>query len=147
MTTKAKLELDPILKVPVYGQEMLDSFKVKAIQVSPPASDLETGIFRSSLSPTELVSGFPSIKTVYELFTHSVIHFGKNDFMGTRYPSNGKDGNTVWGPFVFKSYEQVNNDRIAFGAGLMKLHDDFVGDVGDWFLGIFSVSKFSYLDQ
>jgi long-chain acyl-CoA synthetase len=140
-----KDKIHPVLQVKYLDEEDIKKFKEKAIPVVPAQNEQETPIFRSAGSPNEIVKDFPNMKTVQEIFENSVKNFGNNPFLGTRYPSLVK-GQLVWSDYQYKTYKQVDHDRIKFGSGLMNLYDQFVAQKQDlWFLGIFSINRYEWL--
>ena len=106
--TTPKPHFHPLLKIPYYTEEDLALFKEKAIPVQQASSDQETAVYRSILSPNELVKDFPEIKTIYDLFNFSVKNYAKNKMLGTRYPLRGADG-ISYTSYQFKTYEEVLN--------------------------------------
>jgi long-chain acyl-CoA synthetase len=98
----------PLLKVPYYTEEDIAVFKEKAIPVQPSTSEQETAVYRSILSPNELVKDFPEIKTIYDLFNFSVKNYPKNQMLGTRYPSREADGTVSYSKYQFKTYQEVS---------------------------------------
>ena len=103
-----KPQIHELLKIPCYSEQDLAKFKEKAIPVQPAASEQETAVYRSVLSPNELLKDFPEIKTIYDLFNFSVKHYGQNQMLGTRYPSLQGDGTLSYSAYQFKTYNQVN---------------------------------------
>ncbi|KAI8901832.1 hypothetical protein BC833DRAFT_521720 [Globomyces pollinis-pini] len=90
------------------------------------------------------MTGFDHSETIQDLFAKSVARFPNNQFLGTRYPSK-VDDNVVWGEYVWKSYEEVDEDRSDFGCGLMEVYDKHVSIKGKWFLGIMSINRYEWL--
>ncbi|KAJ3332592.1 hypothetical protein HDU91_003077 [Kappamyces sp. JEL0680] len=135
-----------ILGIETFDQAELDAIKYRAIKVAESTNPLETGIYRSALAPKELLKDFPTIKTVYDMFNNSVKHHGDRQCLGTRYPSYDAKGGIQWSDYQWKTYKQVNEDRLAFGAGLMSVYDKHVAEkTSNWFLGIFSVNRYEWV--
>jgi hypothetical protein len=99
----------PTLCVPIWSEEQQKSFlKNQSVPITTPANLSETAIYRSPVSPHELLKGFPQIDTVQEMFANTVKHFGNRPFMGFRQPV-AKDGKIAWGDYIFKSYKEVKD--------------------------------------
>jgi hypothetical protein len=102
-----KPQYHELLKIPYYTEEDMKLFKEKAIPIQEAASEQETAVYRSVLSPNELVKDFPDIKTIYDLFNFSVKNYGQNKMLGTRYPSRQSDGTVSYSGYLFKTYNEV----------------------------------------
>ncbi|KAI8900615.1 hypothetical protein BC833DRAFT_513482, partial [Globomyces pollinis-pini] len=105
----------------------------------------ETAVYRTALSPQEIVKFFPHSKTVQDLFMYSVKAFPNNPFLGTRFPSLNK-GQVVWSDYQWKTYGQFNEDRLNFGAGLINLYNKYVTEkAAQWFIGIFALNRYEWI--
>ncbi|KAJ2994940.1 hypothetical protein HDV02_001169 [Globomyces sp. JEL0801] len=103
----------------------------------------ESDVFRSALAKESLLDRLPYARTVQELFMHSVKAFPNNPCLGTRFPINN---NTQWSDYQWKTYAEVNQDRLDFGAGLMHLHHQHVGDKSkNWFMGVFAQNRYEWV--
>ena len=62
----------------------------------------------------------PEVTTLFESFEKSVKEAPKNDCIGHReYDRTTK----VWSPFIWQSYEAVQQRRNRFGSGLLNLFE------------------------
>ncbi|KAJ3255906.1 Long chain acyl-CoA synthetase 7 peroxisomal [Boothiomyces macroporosus] len=136
-----KTQVDPYLGVPILAEEAFKTLRVKAVPVTTPANPLETAVYRSTISPNELLTDFPGRSTQQDIFNHTVKHFPNSPFLGTRYPIV-KNGVVTWSEYQFKTYKQIDEERTHFGSGLVHLYDQYVVDKApQWFLGVFSVNR------
>ncbi len=86
-------------------------------------------IYRNALLPQELFGGPSDIQSLSEVFDHGVKTTGNNaPCLGHRpfTESLSKDGTLIktWGPnYVWQTYGQVQERRLAFGSGLVSLFE------------------------
>ncbi|KAJ2988439.1 Long-chain-fatty-acid--CoA ligase 6, partial [Globomyces sp. JEL0801] len=133
------------LGIPVFSLDELKSMKEQAVPVSEPENENETAIYRSALSKEKLIYSMDHSQSIQELFARAVKAFPNKRCFGTRYPSL-VDGEKVWGEYVWKSYEEADEDRQHFGFGLMQLYDQHVTNkVDKWFMGIMSVNRYEWI--
>ncbi|KAI8893727.1 hypothetical protein BC833DRAFT_635697 [Globomyces pollinis-pini] len=133
------------LGIPVFSLDELKSMKEQAVPVSEPENENETAIYRSALSKEKLIYSMDHSQSIQELFSRAVKAFPNKRCFGTRYPSL-VDGEKVWGEYVWKSYEEADEDRQHFGFGLMQLYDQHVTNkVDKWFMGIMSVNRYEWI--
>ena len=98
------------------------------------------------MTPSLLHTSFDHIKTCQDVFNHTVKVAGNNQAFGTRYPLVQRDGSVVYGDYQWVTYNQANQDRLHFGAGLVHLHQKHVADKQSlWFLGLFSVNRYEWV--
>ncbi|KAI8925185.1 hypothetical protein BC831DRAFT_462104 [Entophlyctis helioformis] len=132
------------LGVPAYRGKALHGVKKQGVAVKSPASGNETAVYRSVLSPNELLRGFPDIATVHELInTVGRLHADK-PALGSRIPSiDPATGAVTWSPYAFQTYSQLAKSRTDFGCGLQHIYNNVIkGDrTAEWCLGICSVNR------
>lgn len=87
----------------------------------------------------------PDSTTVYEAFEHGLKIAGKGaPCLAKRPLISKKDAATgvpVWAPYAWQSFGQVQERRLNFGSGLVKLHGETGGGIDDqqWTFGIYAV--------
>ncbi|KAG0344393.1 hypothetical protein BG004_004513 [Podila humilis] len=102
-----------------------------------------TGHFRHTNFVNGLVEHIvesPHIKTLYDLFQHSLDKYGNNEFLGHR------PYNTVtqsYGGYTWQTFAQINQRVNAFGSGLMHLNDVILRNpqLNRWSLGIWAQGR------
>ncbi|KAJ3189101.1 Long-chain-fatty-acid--CoA ligase 5 [Gaertneriomyces sp. JEL0708] len=137
------------LGVPQYDADDLKRFKKQSIELEGTRTETETGIFRSALSPDELVKDYPNIKTVYDLLEHGIKVNPNGNCLGHRRVTgrDPKTGALQWSGYIWETYKQVGARRINFGAGLMNIYTEVCGGSPDdkFNLGIYSVNRPEWL--
>ena len=80
-----------------------------------------SAVYRNAKYPDQLQAYETSeVRTLYESFEQSVKKFPKHDCLGSReYNKVTKS----WGPYVWKSYEEIHAWKTHIGGGLLTLFD------------------------
>ncbi|KNC98543.1 uncharacterized protein SPPG_06233 [Spizellomyces punctatus DAOM BR117] len=137
------------LNVPYYDPESLMKFKQQAVELpGTRKDDTETGIFRSALSPGELVKDYPGIKTVYDLLEQGIKTNPNGPLLGhRRVIGRDKTGALQWSGYTWETYKKVGERRLNLGAGLQQIYTDVVGgDAEDKYnIGIYSINRPEWL--
>ena len=143
------------LNIQSYDSEYFQKIKVQSSPVSNSSNPTETAVYRSVLSPQELVKNFPQgilftkkVKTIQELFEKVSQTFADRPFLGTRYPIKESNGSIIWSDYKFRTYAQVDQDRLWFGAGLIDLYENVLNGkarASKWFLGICSQNRYEWM--
>ena len=109
------------------------------------ASTVETGIYRSVLSPNELLKDYPNHSTVVDLFERGLALNPNAPCVGKRVPQyDAKTGEIVgWSGYVWETYQQIANRRLDFGRGLQYIHNVILKlpEQEKWHLGIYSGNR------
>ncbi|RPA81271.1 acetyl-CoA synthetase-like protein [Ascobolus immersus RN42] len=85
-----------------------------------------------------MVTMDPTIRTMHEMFEHSVRLYSKNKCLGWR-PRDPKTG--TFGPYQWLTYGDVQTRRINFGAGLAGLYEKFGVTGKDHGVGLWSQNR------
>ncbi|KAI9144437.1 hypothetical protein BKA69DRAFT_1112327 [Paraphysoderma sedebokerense] len=125
------------------------NFKSQSVELPGTRKPGQTGIYRNSLSPKELVSLHPlkkDVKTLYNNFQSAAKQFPNNPCLGHRSfnPTTKK-----WSGYQWQTYGQVAERSTDFGSGLLSLYDRHIlSDSSSatvpkekWHLGLFSINR------
>ncbi|EGF81644.1 hypothetical protein BATDEDRAFT_19355 [Batrachochytrium dendrobatidis JAM81] len=132
------------LGFPVFSADVLSKITVKAVPVVAPTDPHnETAIYRSVLSPNELLVTIPNMRTMHEVFEESVKRHPNLPALGTRYASvHPSTGAVTWGPYVFETYAQVAKKRDHLAYGIQHIYTNVIKESAEkWNLGIFSSNR------
>ncbi|TPX59839.1 hypothetical protein PhCBS80983_g02251 [Powellomyces hirtus] len=133
-----------------YDVDDLKKFKKQAVELpgTRPEDGSETGIFRSALSPEELVKDYPTVKTIYDLLENTIKHHPKGNCLGHREViGRDKNGALRWSDYKWQNYKTVGERRLNLGAGLQYIFEDVLGGAVDekYNLGIYSINRPEWL--
>ncbi|ORY48444.1 acetyl-CoA synthetase-like protein [Rhizoclosmatium globosum] len=129
------LEPDRMKELPVYAKE---------VPGTAPADKSSTGHYRNVQSFDKLVTDFPNIKTLHDLFQNGLRVNPKGHCLGHRPVYYDHETKTVVPKdYVWQTYEAVNERVKSFANGVMKIGTDL--KLKDRFnLGIYSVNNPEY---
>ncbi|KAJ3113550.1 hypothetical protein HDU96_003287 [Phlyctochytrium bullatum] len=126
-----------ISKLPLYAVELPNT---------RPEDGSSTGIYRSAVLPSELRSGFPEIKTLYDAFQHGKKVSGNRPCFGHRPTVKDPETGAVRSDgFVWQTYNQIAERRINFGCGLAKINKEVIQGSDKVNLGIYGVNRPEWL--
>ncbi|KAF9359777.1 hypothetical protein BGX34_008162 [Mortierella sp. NVP85] len=102
-----------------------------------------TGHYRHAAFADKLVDHIrdaPHVKTLYDLFQHSLSEYSERDFLGHRpYDS----ATQTYGGYTWQTFSQINQRINAFGSGIMHLNEHVLGStqLTRWTLGIWAQGR------
>ncbi|KAI8607699.1 hypothetical protein BC830DRAFT_1158046 [Chytriomyces sp. MP71] len=118
----------------------------KEIAGTNPGDGSETGVFRSVQTADGLVTDFPTVKTLHDVFQNGLRVSPKGPCLGHRPTHFDPAAKTmVAGDYVWQTYEQVWDRIKKFGCGIVKLHSDLAGKDSHFNFGVYSVNNPEYV--
>jgi long-chain acyl-CoA synthetase len=103
------------------------------------------GVFRSVLSPNELLKGYANHSTIVDLFEMGVALNPNGPCLGHRTctydPVTGLPKS--WSGYQWQTYTQISKRRFDFGRGLQFVHNEVLHlpSADKWHLGIYAVNR------
>ncbi|KAJ3405864.1 Long chain acyl-CoA synthetase 7 peroxisomal, partial [Chytridiales sp. JEL 0842] len=104
----------------------------------------ESAIYRSPRSFDEAESHYGHLKTMVDVLEEGLKHNASSPFLGHRPAiTDPLTGAKVYKPYEWQTYKTVNERRIDFGCGLMKVYKDTLKEAAKekWFLGIYAINR------
>ena len=105
----------------------------------------ETGVYRSVLSPDELLKDYPNHTTVVDLFERGLSLNPDAPCLAKRIAQfDSKTGKvTAWSGYIWETYSQIAARRLDFGRGLQYVHNVVLklSEQEKWHLGIYSQNR------
>ncbi|ORY48443.1 acetyl-CoA synthetase-like protein [Rhizoclosmatium globosum] len=138
----------PALGIKALEPEQMHTLKhyAKEVPNSAPKDNSTTGIYRNVQAFKELTKDFPTVKTLHDVFQHSLKATPKNDCLGHRPVYwDGASGTWKAKDYVWQSYETVYARIKDFGSGVMKLAEEFGLDDKHFNFGVYSVNNPEYV--
>lgn len=105
----------------------------------------ETGVYRSVLSPNELIKDYPNHTTVVDVFERGLALNPNAQCLAKRVPQfDTKTGKVLaWSGYVWETYAEIAQRRLDFGRGLQYIHNVLIklSEKEKWHLGIYSQNR------
>jgi long-chain acyl-CoA synthetase len=105
----------------------------------------ETGVYRTVLSPDELIKDYPNHTTVVDVFERGLAVNPNGPCLGKRVAHfNSATGQiSSWSGYVWETYAQIAQRRLDFGRGLQYVHNVLLNlsEKDKWHIGIYSQNK------
>jgi long-chain acyl-CoA synthetase len=124
--------------------EKLKSLAIYAKE-SGTANANETGVYRTVLSPNELLKDYPNHTTVVDVFERGLALNGNAPCLAKRIAQfDSKTGQvSSWSGYVWETYAQIAQRRLDFGRGLQYLHNVLLKlpEHDKWHMGVYSQNR------
>ncbi|KAK3817723.1 MAG: hypothetical protein J3Q66DRAFT_340901 [Benniella sp.] len=117
----------------------------QSVEMSGTRTPGATGHYRHAAFADKLVDHIrdaPHVKTLYDIFQHSLSEYSERDFLGHR-PYDSVTQTYVG--YTWQIFAQTNQRINAFGSGIMHLNDHVLGSMQltRWTLGIWAQGRLS----